>query len=356
MTSHADPDRARQIRRLYRLGMSVQAATDAVDADRVTMALVDHLTGGPRTFTREEAAARAGLPVHVAATIDRVAGVGDDTRYSESGIHHLALLARLLQFLPEEQVMEQVRADIPILRALALRTLDTARTVFIDAARREHPDPVDAGVALSEVAKPLLDLSTELIGASYRRVILELMTSDIVVESLRSEGETVDVAVGFVDVVGYTSLSARVDPGGLDEVLTRFESDCQAVVEAHPAVSLVKFMGDAGMFVALDPVELATALFELVTARQDGDEEESIPTSAGMAHGAALLRGGDYFGPPVNEAARLTDLARRNSVLVSDQLKDQLSDHFHLRRLAPVSLHGIGRRRPYALRRAQDED
>ncbi|AXV05543.1 Adenylate cyclase [Euzebya pacifica] len=354
MTSHADPDRARQIRRLFRLGMSVQAATDAVDADRVTMALVDHLIGGGRDFTREEAAGRAGLSLHVAETIDRVAGVGDDARYSESGIHHLALIARLLQVLPEEEVLEQIRADIPILRALALRTLDTARTVFIDAARRDHPDPVDAGVALSEVAKPLLDLSSELVGASYRRVILELMTSDIVVESLRSEGETVDVAVGFVDVVGYTSLSARVDPSGLDEVLTRFESDCQAVVEAHPAVSLVKFMGDAGMFVALDPVELATALFGLVSDRAD-DDEESIPTSAGIAHGPALLRGGDYFGPPVNEAARLTDLARRHSVLVSDQLKEPLSGDFDLRRLAPVSLHGIGRRRPYALRRAQDD-
>lgn len=56
-----DPDRAHQIRRLFRLGMSLEAATTAVDGDRITLALLDHLIGGSREFTRVGATARAGV-------------------------------------------------------------------------------------------------------------------------------------------------------------------------------------------------------------------------------------------------------------------------------------------------------
>lgn len=63
-----------------------------------------------------------------------------------------------------------------------------------------------------------------------------------------------------------------------------------------------------------------------------------------------MVRGGDYFGPAVNEAARLTDLARRNTVLVADHLRDVLAVGFKLRHIRPVLLHGIGMRRPYAIR------
>ena len=37
-------------------------------------------------------------------------------------------------------------------------------------------------------------------------------------------------------------------------------------------------------------------------------------------------------------------------MLVADDLKDELTATFRLRRIRPVRLHGIGVRRPYALR------
>jgi adenylate cyclase len=360
------------IRRLFRLGMSVEAATAAVDQERVTLALLDHLLGGPRHLTRGEAAARAGVSDSLAAGIERVSAIPEGTRYSDAEVRLLSLIGRLLGLLPEDLLLDQVRGDIPVLRTMALRTLDTAEQLFLRTAREEIPDPVDQAVRLAEVAKPLLDVSTELIGQSYRRIVLHLLTSDLIVEALRDDSETVDVAVGFVDVVGYTSLSARVDPTGLGEVLTAFEHACLGMAEARPAVQLVKFMGDAAMFVSLDPLALAEGLYDLVQEGQDdpadadpvgaaeggaaGSALTAAPIRGGMAAGPTLFRAGDYYGAPVNEAARLTDLARRGTVLVADDLREQLEPAFRLRHIRPVRLHGIGVRRPYALRwRREDE-
>jgi adenylate cyclase len=346
-----DHDRAYQIRRLFRLGMSMDAATEAVDADRVTLSLLDHLIGGERAFSRAEAAARAGVPEEVAVMIERVAGVADGVRYSEAEIHHLSTIGRLLRLMPAEAVIEQIRGDVPVLRTMALRTIDTAEHVVLRAARETISDEVDLAVRMHEVAGPLLDISTELIGQSYRRIVLNLITSDLIVQAMRTEDDTVDVAVGFVDVVGYTSLSARIDPTGLGDVLNAFEHSCTQMVEDHPEVQLVKFLGDAGMFVSLDPVALARGIHEIVQPIEDADQALGYaPIRGGLSAGPALLRGGDYFGMAVNEAARLTDLARRNTLLVADHLRDDLADDFKLRHIRPVLLHGIGMRRPYAVR------
>jgi adenylate cyclase len=351
-----DPDRAYTIRRLTRLGMSVEAATRAVDTDRVTLSLLDHLLGGARDLTRAEAAAQAGVPEALAAAVERISGIPDGSRYADAEVRHLALLGRLTRLLPEDVLVEQLRGDVPVLRTMALRTLDTADHVYLRAVRERSEDPVDQAIQLARVGGPLLDVSTELIGQSFRRIVLLLLTSDLVAEALRGGSETVEVAVGFVDVVGYTSLSARIDPTGLGEVLTGFERACQAMAERRPAVQLVKFLGDAAMYASLSPVELALGLHELVQPRPDPAGAEDAPIRGGMAAGPTLFRGGDYFGPPVNEAARLTDLARRSTVLVADHLAPALEATFRLRHLRPTRLPGIGVRRPYALRSLRDED
>jgi adenylate cyclase len=45
-----------------------------------------------------------------------------------------------------------------------------------------------------------------------------------------------------------------------------------------------------------------------------------------VALGQALARGGDWYGRPVNLAARITGFARPDSVVVDDRLKSALAD------------------------------
>jgi adenylate cyclase len=61
---------------------------------------------------------------------------------------------------------------------------------------------------------------------------------------------------------------------------------------------------------------------------------------------------GDVFGPPVNMAARLTVLARRNRVVTDQPTADLLpTDRYELRRLTKRPVRGFGMVEPVAVRR-----
>jgi adenylate cyclase len=56
-------------------------------------------------------------------------------------------------------------------------------------------------------------------------------------------------------------------------------------------------------------------------------EEEQFPAlHAGAAHGPALRRWGDYYGGPVNLAARLAERARASSLITDDAVRERAGD------------------------------
>ncbi len=68
--------------------------------------------------------------------------------------------------------------------------------------------------------------------------------------------------------------------------------------------------------------------------------------------GRVLSRFGDVFGPPVNLAARMTAVARRNRVIVDQETADLLpADQFESRRLPGRPLRGFGVVEPVTVRR-----
>ena len=66
----------------------------------------------------------------------------------------------------------------------------------------------------------------------------------------------------------------------------------------------MKLIGDEAMFVHRDPVCVARTVGDLVTAVEDHALLRGA--RAGMATGAVVPAQGDYFGPAVNLAARIT--------------------------------------------------
>ena len=64
------------------------------------------------------------------------------------------------------------------------------------------------------------------------------------------------------------------------------------------------------------------------------------------------MRLGDVFGPPVNMAARLTAVARRNRVIIDQNTADLLPDErVRDRRLPARPVRGFGLVEPVAVRR-----
>ncbi len=124
-------------------------------------------------------------------------------------------------------------------------------------------------------------------------------------------------AVGFVDLVGFTAISAAMEPRELAAFLRDFEGRAYDVVTSAGA-RVVKLIGDEVMFVAGDPGDACRAASELMDGFGTG--HELVLPRGGVAYGDVLVRGGDYYGPVVNLASRLVDEAVPQELLVTEEL------------------------------------
>jgi adenylate cyclase len=130
------------------------------------------------------------------------------------------------------------------------------------------------------------------------------------------------LAVGFVDLVGSTSLASRLDFAELGAVLREFEAAVSDTVVRHQG-RVVKFIGDEVMFTtrtATSGVEAAVDLSDLFR-----NHPRLPPVRVGLAFGPVLIREGDCFGSIVNLAARIVTVANPDSILIDSALKTQLS-------------------------------
>ena len=118
---------------------------------------------------------------------------------------------------------------------------------------------------------------------------------------------TTELVVGFLDLVGYTALSQELDADELAELVDRFEALTHDTV-AELGGRVVKTIGDEVMFVAEDTAQAATIALRLT--ERTGTDEVLPLARAGLACGTVLARDGDYYGPVVNLAHRLVELAR----------------------------------------------
>ena len=334
---------------LVTLGLERVVAERAVAEGRVPLALVSPLLEDDRTLSAEDAAERLELPVEYLIARDRALGLPDNLGYSETEVEEMAPLRALLQLLSVEGVLRSMRSDAQALTRIAMSNLQLVNAEVAEPLREEGGNDVAVALALAEAARSLLPDTIPLLASSFRRILTHLLSTELVAVGSREHASETPVAVGFVDVVGYTSLSARIDPEGLDDVLEAFEALCYRVGHDHDNVQLVKFLGDAAMYVATDATSLAATLLEIVTAPDEDNALEGSPIRGGMSAGPVLTRAGDYFGPPVNLAARLTDHARPGTVLADEDLQEELAG-FHLRRVPPMRLRGIGFRRPVRVR------
>jgi adenylate cyclase len=156
------------------------------------------------------------------------------------------------------------------------------------------------------------------------------------------EGGEQLLTVGFVDLVGYTALSQELEEEELAGLVSRFEEIAYDTVAAHGA-RVVKMIGDEVMFVSEDPRAAARIALEL---SERSTVDDVLPEArAGLATGPVVAHEGDYYGPVVNLASRMVELARPGSVLTSDDVHDALvaDASFGFQRLRSRKIRDIGR-------------
>jgi adenylate cyclase len=156
------------------------------------------------------------------------------------------------------------------------------------------------------------------------------------------------IGVGFADLAGYTRATEQLDPGEIAGFVTRWEEQSYDTVTEHGG-RVVKTIGDEVMFVGL-PTQVVNAALALrdVAARSS----DLLPVRAGVAAGPVVSHNGDFYGPVVNLASRLTDIAPRGLVLASDDLRGQVDgDAFEWIPHGSHQLRGIGTVTTWALER-----
>ena len=129
------------------------------------------------------------------------------------------------------------------------------------------------------------------------------------------------VAIGFADLAGYTALSAELEPDRLAEFVGTWEEVVYDTVAQHSG-RVIKTIGDEAMFAGL-----SAQVARIAIALRDRARAQGLPeVRAGLAAGMVVARDGDFYGPVVNLASRLTEIAPAGAIYTSAALHDELAD------------------------------
>lgn len=145
-------------------------------------------------------------------------------------------------------------------------------------------------------------------------------------------------AIAFLDITGYTQLTQEQGDAAAASLADRLGRLVQRTSIAHGGRP-VKHLGDGVMFVFPEPGAAVLAALEMV---DDVAAAGLPPAHVGVAAGPVIFQEGDYYGQTVNLAARISDFARPDEVLVSSAVVDaaQLPDGSFVE-VGPVALKGV---------------
>lgn len=320
---------------------------------------------GEGRYTRLEVAQRAGVTLDEARRLWRALGfpeVGDDQRvFTGADVAALTHAGSLIKagIVDGDSLVELARPLGNLMSRLA-----AAQTHFISevlgsriAAGLTAEDPqlprLLAAQALMTTREllPVLELTTV---HAWRRHLAAEIGRELIPSAfgLAADAERRPAVVGFVDITGYTRIARNVDLTELAGLLNRFETAVLDVVVTNGG-RVIKNLGDEILFVIEDPLSAAEAALQLLDVFTADDTLP--PIHAGLAFGPVLYRGGDVYGPVVNIAARLSSLARKESIRIDHAMATELEgfQQFTVTLRPPRHVRGYLQLPSYRLRRTK---
>jgi adenylate cyclase len=309
--------------------------------------------GGEPDLTAEEVAERAGVPLSTTRRVWRSLGFaehGEELAFTDADAEALAALYSLI----DDGVIDLDLA-LSITRGLGLSMARLADWEVSALAQRAEEALAgdDSAPSRREAVRALQvrygDAFDRVLTYAWRRHLIAAVARREASLAVDEDPYSIHTTVGFADLVNFTSLSNELSREKIGDLVEIFEVRCGDVI-ANQAGRLIKSMGDAVLFINDDPMaafETAEGIINVV-----GRDKRMPDVRVGLASGSVVMRLGDVFGPPVNLASRLTNVARRNRVIIDQATADQLPvDLVATRPLPERPVRGFGVLQPMAVRR-----
>ena len=240
--------------------------------------------------------------------------------------HHADLIAELEALAEEHPTRERFRAQ----HMLALYRSGRPAEALRAYRRTESYMADELGVAPS---RELQDLE------------LRILEQDESLSAGLSSTVTQHLAFLVTDIEGSTSSWDRF-PQAMAVALTTHDAILREEVE-RVGGRVFKHTGDGVLAVMPDAVAAADAAEAIQTrvGRTDWGEIGELRVRIGIDTGEAEERGGDFFGPPLNRAARLCSMSYGGQVLVSSAAEREITANapagLQIRHLGEVNLRGM---------------
>lgn len=295
------------------------------------------------TLTAAEVATAAGVDYPMAQRINRALGFPDaddsEKQFSE----------RDVEVLKNLKTMMDVGIPLPELISVA-RVYGQSLAAIADAETRLFSNHmvaplVDQGKSIAEIEERLeptvksqLDLLGDALDYVHRRH-LAMALHNLTSSSTDDGGE--NVAIAFVDLVDFSRLADELHGTELGELVDSFE-DVVVDSTTDSRIRIVKMIGDAAMLASRDPEVVVESAQGIVSnVEKDGELPQA---RAGIDYGDVLPLAGDFFGRPVNVAARIVAFARPGTVVASEALVDAVGEErIETSKIGTQKLKGVGR-------------
>jgi len=134
-------------------------------------------------------------------------------------------------------------------------------------------------------------------------------------------------AILAADVVGYSRMVARDEPGTLQQFSTHVASVFEPAIKAHKG-RVIKTLGD-GLLVSfgsvVDALQCAVDVQSAMHARNDGAaDDRRMDFRIGLHMGDIVAEKGDIFGEGVNIASRLESIAEPGGICISARVHEDV--------------------------------
>ncbi|BBX73152.1 adenylate/guanylate cyclase domain-containing protein [Mycobacterium shinjukuense] len=316
-------DRADLIKYLDELGFTVDEMVEAERRGRLFGLAGDVLQwSGRPIYTLVTAAERLGLSAdevaHAWALLGLTVAGPDVPALSQADVDALQTWVALKAVVGEDGAYGLLR----VLGAAMARLAEAESTIIragMPDIQMTHTHDELATAQAYRAAAEFVPRMGALIDTVHRHHLTSARTyfEDVIQDTSAS----VTCGVGFADLSGFTALTQTLTPAQLSELLNEFGATVTDVVHTDGG-RVVKFIGDAVMWVSPQPERLVQAAVDLVGHPKA--RAAHLQVRAGLAYGTVLAINGDYFGNPVNLAARLVAVAAPGQILAAPALRDKL--------------------------------